>query len=80
MRHSRLGLGEGGFVALDEACVVGIERNVGNGLWEETDQDLGPSDANPWEAFGSSIAMTSNRIVVGAPLWDNPKDAEYDRL
>ena len=36
---------------------------------------LKASEQDGGEHFGAAIDMVSGRIVVGAPLWDNPKDA-----
>ncbi|MCO6459472.1 MAG: hypothetical protein J5I93_29520 [Pirellulaceae bacterium] len=42
---------------------------LSGGVWNQQTV-LGPSNPDPGEAFGTTLAMTSSRIVAGAPSWD----------
>jgi hypothetical protein len=57
--------------------VVYVYQIVNNQLSFRT--TLTPSNPDAFEAFGSSVAMTSSRIVVGAPGWDGVLDNRADQ-
>ena len=54
------------------------ERPTSASQWTEVTTHLTASDRQLNEAFGTSVAMIGNRIVVGAPNWDNAKDTNND--
>lgn len=52
---------------------LSVQQYISEAIEDRLQQDLG-------DEFQSVLALTAKSDPVLTELWDNPKDAEYDRL